>query len=405
MNKHYFIYTPALHQAIAPEYIPDNVLFLSPGLKSRNLALPAQVWIPHDLPFKVGEAAAILREVMELGASFCASGDLKLREGIGWLEREEAKKKRLQERLRDEQRALDDFAASGKAPQHSCAKQSATNKWLAGLNASANSYNTEAVASPESILSQLKNSHKALLLAWELEECLIELAAASALVDAADQKLQNSLGDGMEALEDEFFSDADFDCDDFDDGFDDTDFADAEHGASTEFDNEAAQTAAAFPKAEVAAELNNVGLSRNSFGSYRLDSAKEARLQKKRKARELKTQTEASRRLREFVTNNPVNSLPKPSWRVILDAMSAFLPEDAVLLTSDKEMYADLLGVGLLQPLPEDVAEMCSGWPVSFVSGLLWVNQPVWRVLGYAALPEDKPWLAATHTLLVNARF
>ncbi len=95
---------------------------------------------------------------------------------------------------------------------------------------------------------------------------------------------------------------------------------------------------------------------------------------------------------------------PEYSWRIVVDAMAAFMPENAMLISADTMVYEDMRGMGILQPLPGDISENLAHWPEQFTATLLWANLPLWRALGYARLPQDRPWLGAAYDILVAAR-
>lgn len=80
-------------------------------------------------------------------------------------------------------------------------------------------------------------------------------------------------------------------------------------------------------------------------------------------------------------------------WRAILDAMLPFLPEEALLFTSDADMADDLREAGLLRPLSPERAERLTLWPPDVVAHLLSARAPAWRLVGRRHLPEDRPWL------------
>lgn len=242
---------------------------------------------PEGLPFDDRQAKAVLAEMLALGTAFGNGGDLKLMAGQGWLEREEARKRDL----RAENDALADFAETGEV--------ATGNAW------------TRAAASgtlPEtSQAEQFKNAQKALLLAWEHEECVLSICELEAKVLGGQSRLKAALGE------------------------------------------------AAGDNSEQCAEES--GLTR-----------------------------------------------PEYSWRILLDAMSAFLPEDAMLLTAHAPMIDDMRALGILEPLPGDVQEELVAWPEALASSLLTTRLPLWRVLGYASLPQDRPWLGATYQILAATR-
>jgi hypothetical protein len=81
------------------------------------------------------------------------------------------------------------------------------------------------------------------------------------------------------------------------------------------------------------------------------------------------------------------------SWRVMVDVALPFLPEKGVLFTADTQMALDMRGLGMLQPLPEDRAAICKGWPVDFITGLLYAELPGWRLVGRKRPLPERPWL------------
>lgn len=86
------------------------------------------------------------------------------------------------------------------------------------------------------------------------------------------------------------------------------------------------------------------------------------------------------------------------SWRVLLDALVAFLPENAVLLTDDADLRAKLMENGDAVLLSDaEVAELCPEWAqdanaVAQMSSLYSVSAPAWKILGHSAVPAERPW-------------
>ena len=276
------IYVPTLHSSLAPKGLPEDLLFMFPGL---NTAPGIGYFTPEGLPFSPREASRVLAEMLALGTSFNSSGDLKLMAGQGWLEREEKRK----EKFREENTALEKFAQDGTAPGGNAWTRAAASE---GLSATSQA-------------EQFKNSQKALLLAWEHEESIISMRELESKIAEGENRLAASLGDG---------------------------------GGK-------ASSAQNFPPAR-----------------------------------------------------------PEYSWRVVLDAMSAFLPDGALLFTAFGPMLDDLRGQGMLEPLPGNLADELAAWPEELLSSLLTVNAPIWRLLGYAALPADRPWLGTACALLAAPR-
>lgn len=88
-------------------------------------------------------------------------------------------------------------------------------------------------------------------------------------------------------------------------------------------------------------------------------------------------------------------------WRAILDAALAFVPEQTVFFTADSLMAEEIRDMGMLQPFPEDRADVCAGWPQELIDGLLFANLPAWRLVGRRFLPAERPWLARDVEVLV----
>lgn len=99
-----------------------------------------------------------------------------------------------------------------------------------------------------------------------------------------------------------------------------------------------------------------------------------------------------------------VGDLPEtaePDWRLTFAAMAAFLPPHAILVTAHESFRSAMLEAGMLLPLPEDASFRLQGWPEKLLSSLLWVQAPLWRVLGYARPPENAPWLLSAPEIVV----
>jgi hypothetical protein len=90
---------------------------------------------------------------------------------------------------------------------------------------------------------------------------------------------------------------------------------------------------------------------------------------------------------------NILGAILNVPWRVVVDAALPFLPDQALLFTSDEVMAAELWESGMLQPLPEDRANVCACWPQDIASGLLFARLPAWRLAGRHSVPENRPWL------------
>lgn len=90
-----------------------------------------------------------------------------------------------------------------------------------------------------------------------------------------------------------------------------------------------------------------------------------------------------------------------PDWRVIVTAMAAFLPEEALLVTAHEGMRDALRESGMLLPLPEESARQLGNWPDSLKESMLWARAPLWRLLGHARIPANAPWLAKSPEIFV----
>ena len=94
------------------------------------------------------------------------------------------------------------------------------------------------------------------------------------------------------------------------------------------------------------------------------------------------------------LSGDEAESLALPvSWRLVVEAMLAFLPDKAALFTADAAMIQDLHAEESLRPLPEDRLELVSDWPEGCVRGLLYARLPAWRLAGKRACPAERPWL------------
>lgn len=98
----------------------------------------------------------------------------------------------------------------------------------------------------------------------------------------------------------------------------------------------------------------------------------------------------------------PAIEIPEEApWQATLAAMAAFLPSESILISGHAELRRHLLEGGMLQPLPEDIAENLLGWDTALLSATLWAHLPLWRILGSARAPEAKPWLLQAYDILV----
>lgn len=88
------------------------------------------------------------------------------------------------------------------------------------------------------------------------------------------------------------------------------------------------------------------------------------------------------------------------SWRLVVEAMLPFLPDRAVLFTTDAAMIGDLFAAELLRPLPEDRAGLVHGWPEQWAAGLLYARMPARRLLGGRDCSAQRPWLDNEYEVL-----
>lgn len=93
---------------------------------------------------------------------------------------------------------------------------------------------------------------------------------------------------------------------------------------------------------------------------------------------------------------------PAVPWRVLVDAVLPFLPENGVLFTSDRSMSLDLRELGMLHPFPEDRAALCADWPQELVAGLLHARLPAWRLVGRKRPMAERPWLDRNVEIFVS---
>lgn len=104
--------------------------------------------------------------------------------------------------------------------------------------------------------------------------------------------------------------------------------------------------------------------------------------------------------------NEPEQRAPFPeggslSWRAVVDAALPFLPDNAILFTNDNNMALDMRDSGMLQPLPEDKAALCAGWPAELLAGLMHACLPAWRLVGRRGSSPARPWLDREVEVLV----
>jgi hypothetical protein len=166
MKKFISIYIPALHRELAPVTPPGTVLFMDPGFLQGPADAPG-TFRAANLPFTGPAARAVLREMLELGSSLSPEGELRTIENSA-----RAAAARSGAMQAAEARALESFAGGGQLSA-AVAEQSA----------------------PRTELDQaeLIRAQKILLLAWELEENLLDIKKAEAALDAQDRMLLSVL--------------------------------------------------------------------------------------------------------------------------------------------------------------------------------------------------------------------
>ena len=87
--------------------------------------------------------------------------------------------------------------------------------------------------------------------------------------------------------------------------------------------------------------------------------------------------------------------LLRPSWRVVLDNMAPFLPEDGALFTCDSVMLGGLREAGIeLGPVTVDILRGLEGLDAALAPRLVHARTHLWRALGHGNCPADRPWLA-----------
>lgn len=84
-----------------------------------------------------------------------------------------------------------------------------------------------------------------------------------------------------------------------------------------------------------------------------------------------------------------------PSWRVIVENMSPFLPDGAVLFTCDAEISATLRdgGAAFAPVTVEQVARLCPAWGDKVAKLVVHARLPLWQVAGRPGPDAARPWL------------
>ncbi len=276
------IYAPTMHKELAPFTAPPGVLFLRPGLPGQQT--DADFFLPAAYPFSPAEAKVVLVDLLALGEAFEVADDPAL-----WTGAAERPARVLRSSLSGgEKAALGRFATEG-------------------------GYAGTQGASENNTDSPFSAAQKILLLAWDLEERLLELAALRETIAAAGQTLALSLAANAEEKD--------------------------------ESDRSVPQKAAFFTP--------------------------------------------------------PPDGIQNVDWRLSLAAMAAFLPPESVIVTAHSEMRQSMRDAGMLQPLPEDTAELLDAWPPALRAATLWANLPLWRILGHTRPPENKPYLLHAPEILI----
>lgn len=282
------IYVPALRRERVPRALPDTVLFMDPGLP--QTASAPGFFSPRTYPFSREQAAGVLAELLAVGESLdltTPAASLAARvsgtDSAATVQREQA--------------ALARFAAGGTRPVEP----------PDGMQASDPPGENPNVA-----------AQKVLLLAWDLETRLLEIASLHKEVAEAVRPLaENLYGNDDAALRD---------------------------------------LVAGLPNALPGALSGDIA------------------------------------------------DLPEtlePDWRLSLMGITAFIPEDALLVTCHAGMRQAMLEAGMLHPLPEDVIPQLGGWPESVRQRLLWAKTPLWRLLGHSREPKNASWLRAAPEIIV----
>lgn len=84
----------------------------------------------------------------------------------------------------------------------------------------------------------------------------------------------------------------------------------------------------------------------------------------------------------------------RPSWRVILDNMAPFLPDDAALFTCDTVMLGALREAGVaFEPATVETLRDFEGLNAALAPKLMQARATLWRALGLTAPQAERPWL------------
>ncbi|MCL1889939.1 MAG: hypothetical protein FWF99_05490 [Desulfovibrionaceae bacterium] len=71
---------------------------------------------------------------------------------------------------------------------------------------------------------------------------------------------------------------------------------------------------------------------------------------------------------------------PDYNWAILLEALAAFLPPEALILSAHRQLGEALFEEGLLRPLPEDLRQDLAAWPENFMERLAWAHAPLRRL-------------------------
>jgi hypothetical protein len=91
---------------------------------------------------------------------------------------------------------------------------------------------------------------------------------------------------------------------------------------------------------------------------------------------------------------------PPISWRVLLEAVFPFLPDNTALLTADAEMIHDLRAECLLLSCPAKRVHLLPDAPEEALRGLTSARAPAWRLVGRRSCPALRPWMQKEYEVL-----
>lgn len=90
-----------------------------------------------------------------------------------------------------------------------------------------------------------------------------------------------------------------------------------------------------------------------------------------------------------------------PDWRFVLEQMALFLPENATLFTGDPRVVAEMKADSGNVTFEADTDRLFPRWDRNVWQRLRAVRFPLWRFLGLTGPQQGKPWLDATHSMLI----